>query len=102
MEDSDAFPWMCPCPEEVWLSQHHVAGNPQIFIKATRSGVPTENSSKQSLAGSYLGGHNRLQGGSMRMNLWFATSWSSLNISESNAGDCLENQLRTVKSLLVI
>lgn len=38
----------------------------------------------------------------MRMNLWFATSWSSLNISESNAGDCLENQLRTVKSLLVI
>lgn len=102
IEDLDAFHCVCPCPGEVWLSPCHVAGNPQIVIKATRSGALTENRSKWSLAGSYLGGHERLCRGSRRMNLWFATSRSSLNGSESNAGDCSENQLRTVKSLLVI
>lgn len=44
---------------------------------------------------------DRDHGGSMRRNLWFATGQSIFNLSESNRGDCLENQLRPVQCFLV-
>lgn len=53
------------------------------------------------LSQSCLGVGDRDCGGSMRRNLWFATGQSIFNLSESNMGVCLENQLRPVQCFLV-